>query len=485
VKTVTELETMYQQILSHALEKAAEMEKVDLVVGVPFLNGGEEAQIVLSILEAGLDTFYPDLNCLIVCAICPSISGIKTYESKRILLTRLDKALSGRGWAVRSLMEVAHRLTADLVIVEPRLFAAKSNGSPEGLTPDWVKLMYQPVRDGRAQYVLPRFKLSHISNSIGDHLVFPLLASLYNLELRGCLDAGMTISRNLLANLLEDVSSWSDHIYEYGINYWLIMRVLELKADIIEVFLGTKPKVTLPVGLNYMFSQAVHAVFQAIGKGQDLWKHNPQAVRSVLTIGPRHDLFFQELTLEPRPHLNQLHRGFSRYYEAVWSRIFSEELCIQLKEATTATEEDFSFPSALWAQLVYESLIAYHFIPMLAKEDLANSLTPLFEGRLAGFLKEISTHTHCDLSEASSELTVCPFNARNALEAQNDAFISRKQVFLEKWLHHKAALLPFLPEIAYWEYIPGIPIILPHLSPFRIGEKCSRGRNLRTAFTGI
>lgn len=460
---MTELESMYHQSLSRALEKAAGMEKVDLVVGIPFLNGGEEAKIVLSILEAGLDTFYPDMKALIVCAVCPSLSSLENYESKRILLTRLDNALSGRGWVVRSLMDVAHRLTADLVIVEPSLLTAKSSGSPEGLTADWIKLMYQPVRDGSAQFVLPRFKLSHISNSIGDHLVFPLLASLYNLELRGCLDAGMTISRQLLGNLLEEVPSWSGEVYEYGINYWLTMRALGLKADIAEVFLGTKPKAALPVGLDYMFSQAVHAVFQAIGKGQDVWKHNPQAVRSVLTIGPRLDLFLQELTLEPRPHLAQFRRGFSRYYEAVWSRIFSEELRIQLKEATTASEEDFSFPSTLWAQLVYESLVAYHFIPLLAKEDLANSLAPLFEGRMAGFLKEISTHTHCDLSEATSELTVCPFNARNTLETQNDAFISRKHIFLEKWLHHKTALLPFLPEIAYWEYIPGIPIILPHL----------------------
>jgi predicted GH43/DUF377 family glycosyl hydrolase len=454
---------MYHQSLSRALEKAAEMEKVDLVVGIPFLNGGEEAQIVLSILETGLDTFYPDLKCLIVCAVCPSISSIKTYESARILQIQLDKGLSGRGWAVRSLMDLTHKLTADLVIVEPRLLAANSNGSPEGLTPDWVKLMYQPVRDGRAQFVLPRFKLSQLSNSIGDHLVFPLLASLYNLEFRGCLDAGMTISRHLLANLLEDVSSWSDEVYEYGINYWLIMRVLELKADIVEVFLGTKPKATLTVGLNYMFSQAVHAVFQAIGKGQGVWKQNPQAVRSVLTIGPRYDLFLQELTLEPSPHLNQFRRGFARYYEAVWSRIFSEEISIHLKEAATSTEEDFSFPSTLWAQLVYESLIAYHFMPMLAKEDLVSSLTPLFEGRLAGFLKEISTHVHCDLSEATSRVTACPFNARNTMGAQNDDFIGRKHVFLEKWLHHKEALQPFLPEISYWEYIPGIPIILPHL----------------------
>lgn len=460
---MTEMETMYQQSFSRFLEKVSGKGSVKLVVGIPFLNGGGKAQTILSILEAGLDTFYPDLNCLIVCAVCPSIATIGVAESKRILPIHLNKGLSGRGWAVRSLMDLAHNLAADLVIVEPSLLAAQNDNSPEGLTPDWVKLMYQPVLDGRVQFVLPRFKLSHLSNSVGDHLVFPLVAALYNLELRGCLDAGMTISRQLLSNLLEDASCWSEEVYEYGINYWILMRVLALKAEMAEVFLGTKPKATLPVGLNYMFSQSAHAIFQAIGKGQSDWKENPQGVRSVLTIGPRFDLFLQEVILESRPHINQYRRGFSRYYEPVWARLFSEELSFQLKKAASSSEEDFSFPATLWAQLVYESLIAYHFMPTLAKADLANSLISLFEGRLAGFLGEIATHTHCDLKEDSSRFTVCPFNARNNMEAQNDIFISRKQGFLEKWLHHKEALQPFLPEISYWEYIPGIPIILPHL----------------------
>jgi hypothetical protein len=61
------------------------------------------------------------------------------------------------------------------------------------------------------------------------------------------------------------------------------------------------------------------------------------------------------------------------------------------------------------------------------------------------------------------------------MEAQNDTFVARRNYFLEKWLHHKETLQPFLPEIAYWEYIPGIPIILPHV------VKSSSGKSARVA----
>jgi hypothetical protein len=297
---------------------------------------------------------------------------------------------------VRCLMDLAHRLTADLLILDPNLLTSKSKESPETLTTDWIKLMYQPVRDGHAQFVLPRFKSSYLTNSIGDHFVFPLLASLYSTELKGCLGAGMTISYPLLSNFVKEAPDWSGEVYDYGIDYWLVLRALELKADIAEVYLGAKPRASLPVGLNYLFIQAAHTLFQGIDKGQDIWKKNPQALRSALTVGTRGDMFFQELPLERRPYIEKFRRGFSRYYEAVWSRIFPEELITQIKDAATHEERDFSFPAALWSQLVFETLIAYHFIPALKKEDMVNSLAPLFQGRLAGFLGEITAHDDCE-----------------------------------------------------------------------------------------
>jgi predicted GH43/DUF377 family glycosyl hydrolase len=274
----------------------------------------------------------------------------------------------------------------------------------------------------------------------------------------------MTFSRSLLPALLSNAQDWPPEVYEYGIDFWIIMQVLKAKAETAEVFLGQKPKTALPVGINYIFGQSVHALFQAIGKTQETWKKYSQAVRSPLVVGPREDLFTRETTLEIRPHLNQFRRGYTRYYDAVWSRIFPEELSLQLREAATRTDESFSFPAALWARLVFESLIAYHFIPQLEKEDLVSSLIPLFEGRLAGYFNEISAHAHCHLGDDPSLFNItCPYNARNNLSDQVDAFVGHRLAFLEKWLHHKEAMQPFLPEISYWEYIPGVPIILPHL----------------------
>jgi len=469
---LTELESKYQQAISETMKKTAPMGRVDLVVGIPFLSTSKELHGLISILESGLDTYYPEINSLIICLINPSRSlerAMKSYQAKhreRIILSQMDKSLSGRGWAYRGLMDISHKLSADLFIVEPNLLPSSDADGAEGLTPDWVRLMYQPIRDQDAQFVLPRFKMSHLANSIGSHFVFPVLASFFTIELHSCLDAGMAISSDLLPELTAELARSGDHIFEYGINYWLIARMMVMKASIAEVYLGIKPRAALPVGINIMFNQAARVIFDFLGKHHKTWMATPHAVRTALMIGHREDMFIKDLLVDVRPHIAQYRRGYNRYFEAIWSRIYSEEIRNQLTgiiRDTATNSENFSFPASLWAHVVYETLLAYHFIPGLEKEDLINGLSALFEGRLAGYFKEIADNTTCRLSQGPTEYAACPLNARTNLETQIDTFIGQKPAFKEHWLHHKEQLLPFLPEISYWEYIPGVPIFLPHV----------------------
>lgn len=457
------LENKYQQSIGTILPKKFQLGKVDLVIGIPVLSAEQDPQGIISILEAGLSTFYPDIKSLFVCLSCPQDLEDERGESSEhpqdhILVARLDKALTGRGWAVRGLMDIARKLSADLLVVEPSLLSREDADTAEGLTPDWIRLMYQPIRDNIAQYVLPRFTMSPMGNNIGTQFVFPLMASLFNVELKGTLDAGMMISNELLVDLADDLSGNYEETHEYGLNYWLIARILEMKVPVAEVYLGIKPRTRLPVNVNYLFSQAAHVIFKSMEKSQQSWLNSSQAVKSALLIGQRESRFVDNTAVDLRPHISQFMKGYNQYYEAVWSRIYSENVVNNLIHIVRTEETGsgaFVFPTTLWAQVVYETLIAYHFITSIEKDDLIYSLYALYEGRLAGYFTEILSGTE--------EEAVSPQKARISLENQVDTFISRKIGFQENWLHHREALQPFLPEVSYWEYIPGIPIILPHM----------------------
>ena len=472
-------ELQYQKCISSVFQKIATTEQVDLVIGIPLVSAWEDAQEMISIMDAGMGTFYPELKVWYISLGCPhqSFTGtLEIYESGQkepVLTSEVENSLSGRGWAVRGIMDIAHKMSADLLIVEQNLLPKEDDDLPKGMASDWVKLMYQPICDGIAQFVLPRFTLSHLANPVGNHFAFPLLATLFNVEMKGCMDAGMTISRQLLSQLTGDLAFTSDEAHEYGLNYWLVARVLELKAKTAEVYLGIKPKASMPINLNNLFSQAAHVMFQFVEKSHKSWMDSAQAVQSSLLIGHRKDQFLEETENDVRPRIVQFRRGYNRYYEAVWSRVYSEEVSselLQIIKNAEAEDGTFAFPAALWTRIVYETMIAYHFTTKVDNEDLINGLAALFEGRLAGYFLEIEKDTGNDLDKEPTSFMADSFKAQGFLEAQVDEFISRKNVFRENWLHHKEELEPFLPEISYWEYIPGVPILLPHVAKSPVGK---------------
>jgi len=469
---LTELEAKYQQSIVNTLKKVTPLGRVDLVIGIPFTSTSKDLYALISILESGLDTYYPEIKSIIFCIISPSrslsrtIKAFKSQKKERVIFTQLDQSLSRRSWSYRGLLEVARKLSADLFIVEASLLPNPAAIAKERLSPDWIKVMYQPVKDRSAYFVLPRFKLSHLSNWVDFHFVFPLWASLYNVELQSCLNAGMVISHEILPKLVYELSHSDDRIFEFGFTYWLVSWILASNTPIAEVSLGIQPQEYMPGEAERVFSQAARVLFDYLGKHQNVWMNTPQAIRSALQIGRQEHLFVKDLPIDVLPHLLQFQRGYDRYFEALWSRIFSEGIRTQLIQMVKEASSDakaFCFPASLWAKVVYEAIVAYHFIPGLEKEDVIDSLESLFEGRLAAYFQEVSIPVCVVQTQEGLSADVCPFSAQVHLAAQIDAFVNRKSSFLEQWLHHKEHLEPFLPEVTYWEYIPEIPIMLPHV----------------------
>ena len=468
-----DLEKSYKQNMAAILSGADVIGKADLALGIPFLFDAAEKEQMLTAVKTGLSAFFPKLDAVIICFIADQAyysknSGaikeiVAEFQENIITFSYNNNKLIKKGWAIRGIMELASALDSDLVILEPALFTSAAEGGTVGLNPDWIRLLYQPVLEGHADLVLPRFKDSLLDNSIADHFVFPLLGALYNLELRACLGAGLALNRNLLPGYINGAGKWPEEAFEFGIDAWLLVNALEAGAGVAEVYMGQRPGVVSPVALHYVFVQTAQVLFKVIGKkpSRQSWRKKPAALRSPLIFGARKSNYLQS----PLPHyqgfIANFRRGLIRYHKAIWSRIFPEELTAQLKELASLPDEEFSFPPALWVQAVYDSLLAYNFMPGLRKEDIAASLRPLFEGRLAGFLNEISVGGTCSLLADSPRENLCSIFARERIDSQMDIFIARKQYFMERWFHRRETLRPFLPEIAYWEYIPGIPIILP------------------------
>jgi hypothetical protein len=51
--------------------------------------------------------------------------------------------------------------------------------------------------------------------------------------------------------------------------------------------------------------------------------------------------------------------------------------------------------------------------------------------------------------------------AEELIEDQTEEFAKHKAAFLERWEKQEALSRPTLPQVTYWEFIPGVPLLLP------------------------
>jgi predicted GH43/DUF377 family glycosyl hydrolase len=467
-----EREVVYKKMVAPVLEEAQAQGRVDLVIGIPLLGDDVgKAEMLAKVVRSGLSLYYPGTSSLIVCI---SKAPHFAEKSKKILRVCEDCEEAGyywhvhwadvtvqqRGWMFRALMDTAKTVGADLIILEPALFAPNTSEVVNGIGPEWIRLLYQPIVAEEADMAVPRFTLSLHGNSLADHLVYPLLGALFSTEMRSSLATGGAISNHLLNDLLDDSRGWISPVYEYGIDAHLLVSALANGASLAEVYMGHKPLVSLPVGMDYLVKQTVHVLFEYLCKASQQWINRPAAIRSAWQYGMRQNAFGNEMNIEHRTYLTKFKRGFARYYEVLWARIFPEDVLDQIREAAETADENFAFSEILWSKAVYYSLIAYSFGTQEAREDIAAGLVPLYNGRIAGFYLEIARHEDC-VDNAVIQAEICPVMARNLLDSQVDAFILSKQNFIEAWQARKESQQPYLPQLAYWEYIPGAPILLP------------------------
>jgi len=400
---------------------------------------------------------FPDFNKI-------SLSGYGFAQSSTFVLEGKMKEEIER---TRFFLKLANKYDTHLMIVNSDDISEKGS-SP---TSSWVRAMVQPIIDNTAELVIPKFQQNPLKNSIGKHLVFPLLASFYNTYFTGDLGGTIIIKRGLIQKYLSqgEICRWQ--IGDFSLGCWMLINALTWGSSIAESFIGSKHLAYTLTGQPDMFRKYTMTLFTHIVNTCKTWQNNPPAVKSPLTYGCWEDLYSFEDNFDPKAEIEQFQRGYHRYYEPVWSRIFSEELSVELSNLASGERENFRFLPNLWSQLVYESLLAFKFNEELQKEDIADSLGALFAGYMASIiieLREFSNYGH----NSTCPLSVKTFGyMNNFLRSQTDIFLSRRQDFLSRWKQLETITQPFLPEIAYMEYIPGVPVLLPHMVKSQQGQK--------------
>jgi len=470
-----EVEECFREVMRDPISQAAKIREADIVVGIPFYNEAATIAPVLKTVRKGLEEFYPGQRCVIVAAGAPAggkaLKVINTLPQSakvsQIAFLLNDERINGKGWSVRAIMEIARILGADLAMVEADLKSRTRDGAVEGLAPEWISLLLEPIRRGKVGLVISRFNRHYFESPISTHLVYPLLTAIYNRPIHDLVGGQWGISHRLLRTYLQDPRyPWSTEISGYGVDIWLATTAITNEARICEANLGIKIHKPSVAKTELVLRQIAEVLVEQIVADKEWWGEvetirESSLLQPLATFGAKKAHQPDEVQIVPYQLVAKYKRGFNKFH-SLYERILPEEAYRQLEKLAGTETEWFDFPAKLWAQIVYHFLLDFAFRREIASGDLINSFIPLYEGRVAGFALEIQTmKTKLEPLLPAEAEHLASLEAKRQIEGLEDEFIRQKPDFLAAWEMREEALKPPVPKVTYREFIPGIPLVVP------------------------
>ncbi len=300
---------------------------------------------------------------------------IKPWQEKVISIYR---GPGGKGTALRSVFEAAHRLRVQACAVV--------DSDLRSITPDWIRYLMEPVLERGYQFVAPVYVRHKYDGTITNNIVYNLTRALYGKRIRQPIGGDFAISRDV-AKFYIDQDVWTTEVARFGIDIWMTTNAITQDFRICQSNLGVKIHDAKDPGqhLGPMFRQVVWTVFSLMERYEAHWK----GVRGSETL----ETFGYEGTIEPEPvsvnleGLIQLFRTGFQQFSSLWKEIFCPD-CFARIEACAAMKSDaFHLPTDVWVQILYELAATFHTWTV-NRDQLVDLVTPLYYARVATFVRQ-------------------------------------------------------------------------------------------------
>lgn len=422
---------MTKTVLPQIRQQVGDIEKAEVLVGIPTFNNAATVGAVVNAVKAGIRKVCPHASVLVLNAdagsqdntpetikhtIGPdlSIAFIQHLEGSVFpgplsLQAISESGVPGRELAFRDFFTIAEALQAKAcVVVDANL---------RSFTPDWMEVLLRPVMEKGVDYVAPLFRRSRYEGSLTNCIIYPLSRALYGKQVRyqsggGYGFSGKLVSLYLTKNVWEGVGAW------YGIDSWLTTVAVAEGCEVSQGFLGTRIQDVKLSGieLSVVLAQAVGALFYLMETYQDIWEGRTESVPV-----PQFGFPYESGPVGGAINVERMVRGFQqglRDLLPIWEIILAPETLAGILALGLIEAEEFRFPEALWVQTIYDFALAYHE-KALHREHLLKSLTPLYLGQTASLVLKTR--------DGPSE------DVERAIEALCKMFESMKPYLTQRW----------------------------------------------------
>ncbi|HEV8308369.1 MAG TPA: hypothetical protein VGW35_11940 [Methylomirabilota bacterium] len=404
--------------------RLAELGAAEVVFGVLSYQNARTIGEVVRSLEKGARTHFPDARGVLVHSDAGSTDETVDAAARSagdLPVVRLvhggvstqramppAHGVPGGDVGLRGLCVAARRLSARAVL----LVGADLRSLPD----IWMDRLLRPIWGGELDFVTPLYARPALDGTLTTCLLYPLTRALYGSAVRHVVPSEAALSAALVARLA-DGHGWSTAATRSAPLY-LGTTASATGARLGEAWLGARDAEGREgrLDLGDLVSEVVGTAFALAELYEEQWRE----------AGPRPaPRRFGESLAAPsdtppasQARMVSVFRQGLRDLVSIWEQALSAGTLGDLYPLGDLAPEEFVFSADLWARVVYDFLLAYHF-RVLHRDHLLRSLVPLYMGRTAALCREAS-----GLSGAAQA---------RLLERQARAFERARADFADRW----------------------------------------------------
>ncbi len=362
------------------------IEKADILVGIPSFNNVLTASYVLSQVTKGLDTYFPNSKSVIFVSDGHSkdetLTSVKKVNlpSEVKLIPAIYMGLSGKGRAVRAIFEAANILNVKSV--------ALVDSDLRSITPEWMKLLISPTME-ETGFVTPYYNRRKYDGTITNFLCYPVTASLFGKDIRQPIGGDFGLSIQLVRDLLDSPMWELPDVSRFGIDIFESITALAKGYKIKQAYLGIKEHDAKDPSsqLASMFRQVMNTMFTSIEHYELIWK-SIGGFSEVEMIGEeKNNQTPEPIQVSFSATIEAFKSNFG-LYELIYEECLSKEILEQFVSLKDIELKQVEFRSEIWAETVYSFISEFHKKAISERGTLIDALRILWIGRVAAFLKE-------------------------------------------------------------------------------------------------
>jgi glycosyltransferase involved in cell wall biosynthesis len=363
-----------------------DVEKADILVGIPSFNNVLTASYVLSQVIKGLDNYFPHLRSVIFVSDGNSHDDTLTTVKKVYLpsevklIPAIYMGISGKGRAIRAIFEAASQLKVRSV--------ALVDSDLRSITPEWMHLLITPTMTG-TDFVTPYYNRRKYDGTITNFLCYPVTTSLFGKDIRQPIGGDFGLSIELVEDLLDSPMWELPDVCRFGIDIFETCTALAKGYKVKQARLGVKSHDAKDPSsqLASMFRQVMNIMFTCIEQYEPIWKGIDGVSKAEMFGEAEYNETPETIQVSLSATIEAFKNNYDQYH-AIYKSILEQEIQNKFEHVKQIDTSDVDFPSEIWAKTVYSFIAEFHKNPSFGKDKLIDALRVLWIGRVAVFLKE-------------------------------------------------------------------------------------------------